>query len=120
MATIQQKRWSANDDFIAIELRMQNSGTHLQFTDFMLLEGNFQLINQFPETTNGKMLVDSLNGYLPTPDFNGNDLYLPIVVTQRGTAVDRSSLGSIVAKLNTTPIGNELLCDGSQIRRDAA
>lgn len=112
-----------NDDFLAIEFRIFGAPGEFQFTDFAVIAGN---VNQstfvFPETTNGQMIVDSLNGYLPVPSYDGNDFFLPIVVNKTGTQVDRSSLGMVVAKLQppvVPAITNELLCDGQQLRRDA-
>ncbi len=103
---------SNNDDYVAIALRGPASSWNIQVTDFALLLGNVA-VTAFPTQTNAEMLDEGVAGWMPTPAANGDDLYLPLVLTPTGMTFDHSEIGSIIADTTDSITGNHLLCDGS-------
>lgn len=102
-----------NDDFIAIDIRGLDSNWDVQITDATFLAGNLT-VNEFPIQTNASMLSEGVTGWMPTPDPDGFDLYLPLVLTPTGMTFDRSLVGEIVPFMDAAaPGNNHLLCDGS-------
>ncbi len=104
-----------NDDYVAIDIKGPSTPWNVSFTDFVLYEGNTALTS-FPTDTNAEMLSQGVAGWMPTPDSkwqNGNNLYLPLVLTPQGMTFDQSQVGTVVGKMTTTAVNNELLCDGS-------
>ncbi len=100
-----------NDDYVALVLRSTGGLFNFQVTDFSLVLNNTPIIS-FPTQTNASMLSQSIAGWLPTPAYDGSDLYLPFILTREGATYDMSGIGSIVGKV-TPAENNELLCDGS-------
>jgi len=106
-----------NDDYVALSLRGPSSTWNIQATDFVLVQGNVALTS-FPVESNADMLTRSVAGWMPTPAADGNDLYLPLVLTPSGMTFDHSIVGTIVGKLTNVAENNELLCDGSSYDAD--
>jgi hypothetical protein len=108
-----------NDDFVQISI---NFPAGIPFdvilSDFVLTPGIAQ-IPTFPQQTNADMFSRGVAGYMPTPNPDGSDLYLPLVLTQSGTQFDRSVIGEIVSNylLGSNNTFSLLLCDGSQYIR---
>lgn len=100
-----------NDDYVAIAIRGPASGWSVQLTDFALVMGNVTL-SAFPIQTNAEQLDEGVAGWMPTPAANGNDLYLPLVLTTTGMTFDHSQVGTIVSTTRSA-VNNELFCDGS-------
>jgi hypothetical protein len=103
---------SNDDDYIGISLRGSATTWDAQFTDFALLEGVVTLTS-FPVQTESEALYRGVAGWMPVPAANGNDLYLPLVLTPTGMIFDHSQVGTIIGAMRTA-INNELLCDGAQ------
>lgn len=109
-----------NDDYVQLLIGLPVSSIFdVSMTDFMLTVGNVTIL-LFPDTTNGEMITFSTAGYLPTPAYDGSDLYLPLKITQQGIIADQSEVGTIVGKVemstftnSISTVSNELLCDGS-------
>lgn len=102
-----------NDDYIQILFSLPPS-CDITFTDVLLSPGN--LINAtFPFTPDADMLDQSVSGWIPTPDPNGFDNYLPMVLTPKGAKFDHSKVGTITANAvaNTTLPPGYVQCDGS-------
>lgn len=102
-----------NDDYLQIAIRLPNLFSNIQLTDFILTNGAIT-ITGFPVTTNSQMLDSSTAGWLPTPNPDGFDLYLPAVLTPTGLTFSNADVGKIYAAMyETLPIG-ELDCNGTQ------
>ncbi len=89
-------------------------------TDFILTP-NAVSITQFPATTDAKFKYDSLAGFLTTPNPDGSDLFLPVVMTRQGMLADSGGIGDIVSESQLSvyvnsihPSANRLLPDGNQ------
>jgi hypothetical protein len=126
-----------NNDFVEIAIRFPAAISQtwdVKLTDFILVN---QAITQaqansisFPATTNGEFVLQALSNLAPTTTSStttnyyqqdGSNLYLPMVMTQRGFTYDYSQIGIIEADttLNNytsgiSNVGNTLICDGSQ------
>lgn len=104
------------DDYVQIALRVSSSSPtfNINLTDFGLFAGNLSLSN-FPTMTNAQMLSNGVAGWMPTPNPDGSDLYLPLVLTPQGMTFDHSIVGQIVGKTqtNANAVNNELLMNGS-------
>jgi hypothetical protein len=110
---------SNGDDSIALAIRGPSSSWNIQTTDFVLAKGNIAL-SSFPIQTNADMLTRSVAGWMPTPNPDGSDLYLPLRLTTKGMIWDSAEVGQIVALSSpgsfTNSIStetNELLADGT-------
>lgn len=106
-----------DDDYIGISLRGPSGTWDIQVTDFALLEGDVTLTS-FPVQTESEALYRGVAGWMPVPAANGNDLYLPLVLTPGGMTFDHSQVGTIVAAMRSA-VNNELLCDGQQYQTSA-
>lgn len=102
-----------NDDYLQLAIRLPSNITFTTtFTDFVLTEGETPVQN-FPQTTDADFLSRGVAGWMDTPDYDGNDLYLPLILTREGMTFDNSQVGKIEASVLATPGDAELLCDGS-------
>lgn len=105
------------DDYIALSIRGPASAWNAAFTDFLLTQGN-ETFTSFPVQTNDQMLSRGVAGWMPTPNPNGQDLYLPLILTPQGMVFDHTGIGEIVSttnpSINSSSISSQwLLCDGS-------
>lgn len=103
-----------NDDYVALSLRGPSSGWNVSVSDFLLTPGN-ETFTSFPVQTNDQMLSRGVAGWMPTPNPDGSDLYLPLILTQQGMIFDHSVVGQIISKteLSANAVNNELLMDGT-------
>lgn len=102
-----------NDDYIELSMVMPATATfNLAMTDFILTPG-FVIFNDYPERPDNMVFANALTGSLPTPNPDGSDLYLPVVITQAGATFDTSVIGEIMGTVNGNPVGAWLPCDGS-------
>lgn len=103
-----------NTDYVQIGLRVTSASTtfSIDLTDFGLYFGNVALTS-FPNTTNAQVLSEGVAGWMPTPNPDGSDLYLPLILNQTGMTFDHSIVGQIVGKTELTGINNELLMNGN-------
>lgn len=102
-----------NDDYVGICLRSPGSTCLVQFTDFAMQFGE-NTITSFPVQTNAQMLSNGVAGWMPTPNPDGSDLYLPLVLTPKGMTFDHSNIGKIYGSSYETLQIGELACDGGQ------
>lgn len=102
-----------NDDYVSISIRGPSTTWDVQLTDFALLLGSV-VLTEFPVETNAEMLSGGVAGWMNTPNPDGTDLYLPLVLTPTGMKFDDSGIGKIYASTSTTLDDGELSCDGSQ------
>lgn len=100
------------DDFVGLALRGPASGWNVSMSDFVLAQGNETFLS-FPVETNDQMLSRGVAGFMPTPNPDGSDLYLPLILTPQGMIFDHSEISTIVAKPLANGLNNELLCDGN-------
>lgn len=105
---------SGNDDYVQVLLRPASGAFNIAVTDFGLVIGT-QTITTFPPMTNSMMLSRGVAGWMPTPNADGTDLYLPLILTTEGVKFDHSIVGQIVGKpqISATANQNELLMDGT-------
>lgn len=103
-----------NDDYVEIAFSLPVGNTfNITICDFMLIQGD-TIIEQFEQETNADMLTRSVAGWMDTPDYNGMNLYLPLIQTRYGATWDSSNIGNIVLSSYPTPRNNQLFCDGAQ------
>jgi hypothetical protein len=111
-----------NDDYVALSLRGPTTPWNVSVTDFVLYEGDTALTS-FPTDTNAEMLSQGVAGWMPTPNQNGNDLFLPLILTPQGMTFDHSQIGMIEGSIQTFitvgsihyGINNLLYCDGQTL-----
>lgn len=125
-----------NDDFIEFAIRFPAALSQtwdVKLTDFMLINQNITQAQAagtaFPATTNGEFVLQALSNLAPTTTSSttsnyyqedGSNLFLPMVMTQRGFTYDYSQVGKIEALSNAfgftssiSNITNLIICDGS-------
>jgi hypothetical protein len=114
-----------NDDYVGIALRGPAGSFNIQTTDYSQLIGTVQP-DFFPVQTDADMKARGVAGWMPIPNPDGSDLYLPLVLTPKGMQFDHSQIGEITPIVNYiadftdemgafTPIsttGNSLTCTG--------
>jgi len=101
-----------NDDYLQIAIRLPLSFIFdATFTDFILSPGIVEF-TEFPQTTNSQFIYRT-SGYMPPPNADGYDLYLPRIKTLEGEQYDDSSIGQCVWQIRKDPLPGELNCDGS-------
>lgn len=107
-----------NDDYVEIACRFP---TNVEFdasvTDFILTPGEVDIDN-FPETTDADMKTRGIAGFMPTPNPDGSDLYLPLVLTLQGMKFDDSLIGSLLWSFDATPPISYLQLDGAKYEYD--
>jgi len=107
-----------NDDYVQIIVRLPPTGVQSAlFTDFAMTI-NSETLTAFPTQTESQQLYASTAGWLPMPDPNGFDLYLPAILTLAGMTFDHSQVGEIVQNMDAVtnsihPTTNLLRCDGA-------
>lgn len=103
------------DDTDYIELCLVMPSTVIfdaDMTNFLLTPG-FLTLNDYPERPDNMVFSDGVAGSMPTPNPDGSDLYLPLVVTRAGVTFDSSNVGEIIGLVTPTVSGPLLACDGS-------
>lgn len=114
-----------NDDYLQLAIRYPvGSVSDITITDVIDAPGAFT-INTFPATPNNEFNYRSIAGWLPTPAYDGSDLYLPLKMTQAGLIADHSEIGDVVQESNIqnytngiSTITNRLLPNGAQYATD--
>lgn len=102
-----------DDDSIQVAIYLPTSSTfNLSFTDFILTYGNVK-ITGFLDETDADMLTRGVAGFMPLPDPNGFNAYLPVILTPTGFGYDQSIVGKVFASSQPTVGIGELPCDGS-------
>lgn len=90
------------NSFIALVLRLPAATPiNIRLTDFAFTLGSAALAS-FPITTNAQMLSQGVAGWMPTPNPDGSDLYLPLILTNKGMLFDHSLVGNIIATTLST------------------
>lgn len=109
---IGQSLGTNDDDFIQIAIRLPLAFIFdVTLTDVILTPGIVD-ITSFPQTTNSQFIYRT-SGYMPPPNANGYDLYLPRIKTLEGERYDDSQIGQCVYQIRKNPLPGELRCDGS-------
>lgn len=84
-----------NDDYIQLALNLPVSASFdIISTDYLLTLGTIAS-PEYPDVTNQQVISASLGGGFPIPDYSGNDLYLPPLLTQNGWTYDTGVIGSV-------------------------
>lgn len=107
------------DDYLQLALRLPLSSVFdVSITDFILTV-NVVAITDFPQAPDSEFSYQSLT--IPTPPYDGSDLYLPIRRTPNGLFADASEVGEVVYESNVSlyvnslhPYSNKMLGDGNQ------
>jgi hypothetical protein len=110
-----------DSDYVELVLSLPTGITFsISAVDFALLAGTVT-VDTYPYQTNADTFSRSVAGYMPTPNPNGLNLYLPLILTQQGVTFDSSPIGKVYAALYpinpSVPVStttNEIFCDGSQ------
>lgn len=104
-----------NDDYIQLAIAFPNEQFSANFTDFILTPGEV-VINEFPVQTDADMLTRGVAGWMPTPNPDGSDLYLPLLLTKEGLTFSNSDIGKVFPAVYSAAKDGELLCDGAQYK----
>lgn len=105
---------SNNDDYLQLALRFPVASVFdVSLTDFVLTPGAVA-VSQFPTTPDNDFRYKGIAGWMPTPNPDGSDLYLPLRLSPSGLAFDDTEVGKIYSTSYTTAGIGELLCDGTQ------
>lgn len=115
-----------DQDFVQLALRLPvGSQFHIQLSDFILGFGNIS-VTSFPPTPTSEFQYQSIAGFLPIPNPDGSDLYLPIKLTSAGLTYDDSCVGDVVSESQSDiyvdslhPTSNRMLGDGAQYKTDS-
>lgn len=87
---------AANDDYLSIVISLPTSAVFdVELTDFVLTKGLYS-ISSYPITTDADVKARALAGTIPTPDYEGKNLYLPTVMGLNGLEYDHSQIGQIM------------------------
>lgn len=101
-----------NDDYVSLQLRGPASSWDVDVTDFALYFGEqtptFLNVQTVPE-----MKSEGIAGFMPIPNPDGSDLYLPLLLTPEGLTFSDVDIGKIYASPFPTVQTGELLCDGT-------
>jgi hypothetical protein len=101
------------DDYVELVISLPTSSVFdIALTDFILTPGSITLTD-YPERPDNMVFANGIAGSMPTPNPDGSDLYLPLILTQAGVTFGTSETGQIIARVGSTAILNELPCDGS-------
>lgn len=107
-----------DDDFIQLAWRFPGSDQFsVDITDVALVLGNID-ITSFPIETETQTIAQALAGSTPVPDYNAQNLYLPIRLGKNGFEYDTSIIAKIFSSGSTIIDIGELLCNGSQYAVD--
>lgn len=109
------------DDFVAIDISLPvQTDFIIEFTDFVLQRPSGVPLTGFPIQTDADMLGRGVAGWMDTPNPDGSDLFLPLVLTREGMQFDHGSIGKIqaasgnvFATSDTSSYTNDMLCDGA-------
>jgi len=102
-----------DDDFVQIALRFpSNELFDVEFTDALLTPGNV-IAPTFNDTTTREFMYESLFDDTDSPDANGGDIGLPLVLTKTGLRFDDSQVGLIFPSASYRLPFGYLPCDGS-------
>lgn len=105
-------------NYIAIAIRTPGNAVTVRFTDFALTLGT-TTFSSFPIMTEDEMLSRGVAGWMPTPNPDGSDLYLPLRLTPKGMEFDHTLVGKIMISPFATAAMGELSCDGSSYVKTA-
>lgn len=107
-----------NDDYVAIVFSLPTTiSSGFAFTDVVLFPGNID-VSSFPQTTDRDFIARTMVSQ--PPDYNGYDLYLPLVQTKDGVSYDDSQVGMIFPLATDIVPVSHLVCDGQiSYRTDA-
>lgn len=109
---------TAGDDYIELVFEIANPTQVYNFhlTNLALMPGNITTAT-YPERPDFEVLDKAIAGSVPVPNPNGNDLYLPLILTPGGSTFDHSVIGNIEQSILSNDYVNtkqaRLLCDGS-------
>lgn len=112
-----------NDDFLQIAIRFPTDIVlDALITDNIVTPDTGATINNFPTTTDAQFRYQSIAGWMPTPNPDGSDLFLPVKLTLQGMLYDDAEIGDFVQEsgFNTYTNGlcttsNRLLINGMQL-----
>lgn len=110
---------SDDDDYVQLSISFPVSNVFDDsFDNFILTEGDIQIAD-FPDTTDAQFIRDSLAGWPPVPDYEGQNLYLPVRLGLNGFEYDTDSIGEYVLKSDDNLGIGELWARGAKYRVEA-
>lgn len=105
-----------DDDFIQLVISCPVAIiSDLSISDAILTDGAIQLVN-FPSTPDEDFARYALAGQLPVPNYEGENLYLPVILGEKGLEYDTSSIGNYVLKSKYDLSNSELPAEGQKYR----
>ena len=103
----------SDDDFLQLVFTFPlSSGFDVTLTNFVLTDGQ-TTITAFPEDTNTQVFSQAISGSMPTPAYDGSNLYLPMVLTPSGVQFLNSNVGKLFASTTGIVEIDELAADGT-------
>lgn len=107
---------SLDDDYVQLVVSLPVAAVFDNtFDNFILYKGD-QQITEFPDTSDAQFIRDSLAGWPPVPNYEGENLYLPIRLGLKGFEYDTGEIGKYVVKSTEILETSELWCDGTKYR----
>lgn len=108
-----------DDDYIQFIIRFPLDTTYsVDITDVTLLQGE-KVMDTFPITTTSQDKYRSIAGFLSTPDFNGQDIGLPLILTKTGIDYERGIVGKLLLTFTKDRPYGYLPLDGTQYETSA-
>lgn len=108
-----------DDDFIQLAISFPASTIFdVTLDNFVLTDGDVQ-ISAFPDTTEQKFARDSLLGPQTIPDYEGSNLYLPIILGKNGFEYDDRIIGNFILKSEDALERGQLWANGDSFRVEA-
>jgi len=100
------------NSYLQLEISLPVYSFDISLTNVALLPGIIEL-NNYPVITEKQMRYQLLAA--PIPDYNGNDAYLPMIITREGIKFDRSHIGRIYTHSGSQDTSDKpmLVCGGA-------
>ena len=105
-----------DDDYVQLNISLPVASAFDNTFDNVILYKGDKQVTEFPDTTDAEFIRDSLAGWPPVPNYEGNNLYLPIRLGLNGFEYDDNKIGDYTFKsIEDVEVG-ELLGDDSKRR----
>lgn len=108
-----------NTTYVQIYASLPATATCNVTFDNASLTASNSILSQFPEQTEADCLTRTVTGWMPIPDPDGMDLYLPLINTKEGMIWDDSSIGKPYLSFSEELEFNEIALNGEKLETDS-
>lgn len=84
-----------DDDYVEIAVRFPTNAEFDASVTDAILTPNIVNVESFPQTPDSEFKYQGIAGFMPTPDPDGNDLGLSLILTKEGLRFDDSVIGNV-------------------------